>query len=85
MLVILGLVLDLLDLLLKVSSIRRGHGSSGVAVVPLHPYYLGGVMLRRPLVTSSGLLDLVVFTLFHVPSQYALPWAASRFWCHRRS
>ena len=84
-LIILGLVLDLLTLILKVSSTRRGRGSSGVPLIPVLLYYVGGVMLRRAIITSLGLLDLGVLTLFHVLSQYAVPWAVSRFWCHRRS
>jgi hypothetical protein len=81
--VALGLVLDLLSLVLNVLRARRGHGSSGVPVIPWIFYCEGGVLLKKAMLTSSGLLDLGLLTLFHILSQYALPWAVSRFWRHR--
>ena len=82
---------DLSSTLLWVLAIKRGHGPSGIPVVPWVIYFLWIMVFRDLLAVPSrpsglslyNLRDLGLATAFHLLCQYAIPLAYCR-WVKRR-
>lgn len=68
-----GAVIDIWSLVLTLRFNRRGHGASGIPLVPLIFYWLPAVT-QTPLVTHSAALESLIMTMLHILIRYFVPW-----------
>ena len=68
-----ALLTDLVSLALSVVRVVRGHGPSGIPVVPWLVYYFLTEWMHQSFMFASPLRAIVALTVFHVFCQYLIP------------
>lgn len=74
-LLIAAVLTDLLSLALGVRRVVKGHGPSGIPILPWLVYYFLTEWLHQSFIFGSPLRAIIAFTIFHVLCQYLIPLA----------